>query len=129
MLKLKKDIFLTFLFTCAGSLAAVYCIAYILLKNFLLDNGNVMLVEKFNRVWLDIGFIAIAVFLISCFSIYRLQKRISQDTTALQNYLEEIDAKNYDAIIKIKYYTEYLHIAVLLKNLVKRVKNRDKKSA
>jgi len=129
MLKLKKDILLTFLGTFVGSFFVLYLVAYVLLKRFFIENVDSVLMGKFNVLWLDIGVVFIIVFAISYFFIKRLQKRISQDTSKIQNYLEAIDTKNYDAVLKIDYYTEYLHIAVLLKNLVKRVKNRDKKRA
>ncbi|ADN08648.1 hypothetical protein [Sulfurimonas autotrophica] len=127
MLKLKKDIFLTFLGTFVGSFFVLYLVAYVLLKRFFIENVDGALMDRFNALWLDIGSAFIIVFTISYFFIRRLQKRISQDTSKIQDYLEAIDAKNYDAVLKINYYTEYLHIAVLLKNLVKRLKNKDKK--
>lgn len=127
MLKLKKDIFLTFLVTFFGSFFVLFVVAYILLKRFFLEHADVTFIGQFNAVWIDIGFVFIVVLFISYFFIKRLQNRIMQDTSEIQNYLEAIDAKNYDAVLKIKYYIEYLHCAVLLKNLVKRVKNKDKK--
>jgi len=127
MLKLKKDIFSTFLATFVGSFFVLYLVAYVLLKRFFIENVDGALMDKFNALWLDIGSAFIIVFTISYFFIKRLQKRIFQDTSKIQDYLEAIDTKNYDAVLKIDYYTEYLYIAVLLKNLVKRVKNKDKK--
>jgi len=127
MLNLKKDIFLTFLAIFFGSFFVLFSMAYILLKHFFIEYVDGMHMDKFNALWLDIGFVFLIVFIISFIFIQRLQKRISQDTSEIQDYLEEIDAKNYEAVLKINYYTEYLHIAVLLKNLVKRVKNKEKK--
>jgi len=127
MLKLKKDISTTFLATFIGSFIVLFAVAYALLKSLFLEHADATLLSSFNAVWLEIGFVFIVVFAISYFFIKRLQNRITQDTSEIQNYLEAIDAKKYDAVLQIKYYTEYLHIAVLLKNLVKRVKNKTKK--
>ncbi len=127
MLKLKKDILLTFIVTFLSSIVILYIAAYVLLKRFFLKYADATFMGQFNAVWVDIGFLFIVVFTVGYFIINRLQNRIMQDTSEIQNYLEAIDAKDYDAVLQIKYYTEYLHIAVLLKNLVKRVKNKDKK--
>jgi signal transduction histidine kinase len=48
------------------------------------------------------------------------------DIEQLTNYLDEISNKNYKAIIKTKYFYEFLQISLLLKNLVKKLSNRDK---
>jgi len=128
MLRLKKDIFSTFVFTFLGSFFLLYIVAYLLMKGFLLELGNSSaVIDDFTILWLEIGVVFVVVSLVSFFFVQRLQKRITQDTTQIQNYLEAIDAKNYDAVLKVDNYIESLHIAVLLKNLVKRVKNRDKK--
>jgi len=128
MLRVKKDIFSTFVFTFLGSFFLLYIVAYLLMKRFLLELGNSSaVIDEFTILWLEIGVVFVVVSLVSFYFILRLQKRIVQDTMQIQNYLEAIDAKNYDAVLKVNNYTEYLHIAVLLKNLVKRVKNRDKK--
>lgn len=127
MLRLKKDIFLTFIITFMGSFLLLYIVAYILIKRFFLEHANSAIMDDFNMLWLEIGLVFVVVFMVSYLFIKRLQNRITQDTAKIQNYLEAIDVKNYDAVLKVNYYTEYLHIAVLLKNLVKRVKNRDKK--
>ncbi|HIP54736.1 MAG TPA: hypothetical protein EYH11_04635 [Sulfurimonas autotrophica] len=128
MLKLKKDIFSTFVFTFLGSFFLLYIVVYLLMKGFLLEHGNSgAVIDDFTILWLEIGVVFVVVSLVSFFFVQRLQKRITQETTQIQNYLEAIDAKNYDAVLKVNNYTEYLYIAVLLKNLVKRVKNREKK--
>jgi low affinity Fe/Cu permease len=127
MLKLKRDIATTFLATFVGSFVVLFIVAYFLLQHFFLENANTAVMAQFNTVWLGIGVVFSIVFAISYFFIQRLQNRIMHDTLEIQNYLEAIDAKKYDAPIHIKYYIQYLQIAVLLKNLVKRVKNKDKK--
>ena len=55
-----------------------------------------------------------------------MNKRISYDITQISHYLEEISEKNYKAVIKIRYFSEFLQIALSLKNLAKKLHSRDK---
>ncbi|HLD22313.1 MAG TPA: HAMP domain-containing sensor histidine kinase, partial [Sulfuricurvum sp.] len=41
-------------------------------------------------------------------------------------YLDEVSAKNYRAVLKPEYFREFLQISIMLKNLVKKLHNRDK---
>jgi signal transduction histidine kinase len=57
---------------------------------------------------------------------YRISKKIRHDINEITNYLREISEKNYRAIIKPEYFSEFLYVAVTLKNLAKKLNNRDK---
>lgn len=57
---------------------------------------------------------------------YRLSLRIQHDIDGVINYLDEIGNKNYKAMIKTKYFSEFLLISLQLKNLVKKLRNREK---
>jgi len=66
-------------------------------------------------------FIVIAVVLTVIMS-----KRISHDVKQISEYLDEIADKNYKAVIKTQHFSEFLQIALNLKNLVKKLNHRDK---
>jgi len=61
--------------------------------------------------------------------INNLHKKLKEDIDALSFYLKKIDAKEYDAKIEIKNYLDFLELSLLLKNLIKRVVQKDKKAA
>ena len=52
---------------------------------------------------------------------------IISDTIKLKKYLGSISNKEYNAVLHIKYFKEYLEISVMLKNIVKRLNQKDKK--
>lgn len=70
---------------------------------------------------------AIAFFVITAVAIsYRLSLRIQYDIDEVINYLDKIGNKNYKAVIKTKYFSEFLLISLKLKNLMKKLRNREK---
>jgi len=56
-------------------------------------------------------------------------ERVSEDTKQIIEYLQAISKKNYETIIRINYFQDFLEISLLLKNLIKRVNQKDKKSS
>ncbi len=71
-------------------------------------------------------FVFILFIVFAIFISYRLSLRIQNDIDGVTNYLEEIGNKNYKAVIKTRYFSEFLLISLQLKNLVKKLSNRDK---
>ncbi|MEA3374297.1 MAG: ATP-binding protein [Campylobacterota bacterium] len=71
-------------------------------------------------------FVFILFILIAITISYRLSHRIQNDINSLTDYLEEIGNKNYKAVIKTNHFSEFLLISLQLKNLVKKLSNRDK---
>jgi two-component system, OmpR family, phosphate regulon sensor histidine kinase PhoR len=71
-----------------------------------------------------------AVFLLLMGVVFYLAVRISRkvryDINELSDYLEQISEKNYKAIVKPRYFTEFLQISLLLKNLVKKLAKRER---
>ena len=85
------------------------------------------LMEDFYTLWVLLE-IFLSVILFFWFSMTReMLNRVFDDTKQLRDYLNAISKKNYDAHIHIKYYHDFLEISLLLKNIVKRLNNRDKK--
>lgn len=99
---------------------------YFSFKLIIVDTQNVAI---YNQIWLMLGVLATFMILLIYFSIKNISTILSKDVEELQNYLNEINNKNYDAIIKINTFQEFLRISLLLKNIVKRVNQKEKKSA
>jgi len=132
LLDLKKDIYTKFFSAVVVLFFIVFAAAYILIKDFLVTTLNpeqydmVMIIDTYNTIWAEV-FILFAllsgvVFLFVKFFTDRLLRDIEHFT----EYIEEINKKNYDAIIKIQHYTEFLRMALTFKNLVKRLKPKSK---
>ena len=82
--------------------------------------------EEFYTLWFRLAAVFSIFILISLVMAYKLSKKIRHDITQITEYLKEISEKNYKAIIKPEHFSEFLYIAVTLKNLAKKLNNRDK---
>ncbi len=82
--------------------------------------------EEFYSLWFRLAIVFSIFVLISLVMAYKLSKKIRHDIMQLTEYLREISEKNYKAIIKPEYFSEFLYIALTLKNLAKKLHNRDK---
>ena len=136
MKRLKEDTLIKTFMIFVGAVLFLLVSAYALFKNFLLDlisqnslNAQQVLLD-FNSLFVVILVVAL---LVSTFVFYFLRKinaKLTEDIDEIKNYVTEIsEHKNYDAIIKIKDYTEFLEISLILKNIVKRLKQKTKKSS
>ena len=56
-------------------------------------------------------------------------KNIEKDINAITEYTHDINEKEYTSEVKIMHYVEFLHLSVLLKNIAKRLYQKDKKAA
>ena len=109
----------------------LYVAKYITYKNaplYIRVSQNLHSLEK--------EFYAIYVKIIAIYSLFmlfafiltnKMSQKVNYDIVQLSKYLSEISNKNYKAIVKTKYFHEFLHISILLKNLVKKLSNREKK--
>jgi len=97
----------------------IFCALYLLFIPYTLSS----------MLWFEIAGVLLigygAIFVV----LHFFYKKIDKDLSKIVHYLEKIDEKEYDAKLKIKHHLEFLHISVLLKNLVKRLHNKDKKSS
>ena len=57
----------------------------------------------------------------------RTNDKVLSDLKELIEYLQEINNKNYEAVVKTKHFSEFLQIELLLKNIVKRLHKKDHK--
>ncbi len=56
-------------------------------------------------------------------------KNIETDLDAITKYIQDINEKEYASEVKIMHYVEFLHLSVLMKNIAKRLYQKDKKAA
>jgi len=82
--------------------------------------------DHFYTLWIKL-FIAFTVLVAIALAIaYKISKKARHDILQITHYLDQISAKNYKAILKPEYFREFLQISIMLKNLVKKLQNRDK---
>ncbi|MBN2817219.1 MAG: hypothetical protein JXQ67_11095 [Campylobacterales bacterium] len=80
----------------------------------------------FNDVWINIAFIFIGILIVVFFILRFIIKSVSDEVEDINEFLEEINKKNYDAVLKIEHHLEFLQLSILLKNIVKRLKNKNR---
>lgn len=88
--------------------------------------GLVQVMEDFYALWSRLLLVFLFIMLIGFYISKQMSERIVYDIRQITRYLDEISNKNYNAIIKTKYFYEFLQISLMLKNLVKKLSNRDK---
>lgn len=87
------------------------------------------IMEDFYSLWTKLLFIFVGVLLLAAFVSQQMSKRVLYDIQQITNYLDEVSSKNYKAVIKTKYFYEFLQISLLLKNLVKKLSKNEKKKS
>lgn len=133
MLNLKKEIYKKFFFTLVGVFVVLLSLAYFLLKDLLLSQLNpqhdniILIMDSYNTIWAEILIAFVVLGTVAFLYIKRLSDTLLEDVQHLSEYMQAINDKNYEAIIQIQHYTEFLKIALIFKNLVKRLKQKEKK--
>ncbi len=89
-----------------------------------MDLGQIM--SEFYALWSKLITAFVVIFLIAFYISKKMSERIVYDIHQITKYLDEISNKNYKAVIKTKYFYEFLQISLMLKNLVKKLSNREK---
>jgi len=84
------------------------------------------IMSNFYTLWSRLIVIFILFMAIGLILSYQMSKRVRYDIEQIARYLEDISNKNYKAIIKTRYFSEFLHIALNLKELAKKLASRDK---
>ncbi len=82
--------------------------------------------EEFYTLWSRLALVFSLFIFIGLLVAYKISKKIRHDIQQITNYLREVSDKNYKAIIKPEFFSEFLYIALTLKNLAKKLNNRDK---
>jgi signal transduction histidine kinase len=106
----------------------LYVAKYTSSKKYIRVAQNLSSIEKeFYSIYIKIIIVYSIFIFIALVITSKISKRVSYDISQISNYLNEISNKNYKAVIKTQYFSEFLQISLLLKNLVKKLANRDKK--
>ena len=85
------------------------------------------IMEDFYSLWIKLFFVFMGATIIAGFISKTMSAKVVYDISQITTYLDEISNKNYKAVIKTKYFFEFLQISLLLKNLVKKLAKNDKK--
>lgn len=80
----------------------------------------------FYQLWIKLAATFVLFIIIALITAYNISKKVQYDIAQITQYLHEISAKNYMAILKPEHFREFLQITLLLKNLVKKLRNRDR---
>lgn len=123
MLKISQT--LTKLFSLVAVSFTLFLVAsYFSFKLMIVNPENI---EIYNQVWIILIALALFILLLIYFSIKNTRDKFLEDVEHFQDYIEEISNKNYQAVVKIKYFHEFLEMSLHLKNVVKRLKNKESK--
>lgn len=80
----------------------------------------------FYELWIKLAGSFALFIVIALITAYKISKKVQYDIEKITLFLHEISAKNYTAVLKPEHFREFLQITLLLKNLVKKLRNRDK---
>jgi signal transduction histidine kinase len=81
----------------------------------------------FYSLWMKLFIVFLLIVFIATFISRSMSQRVVYDISQITDYLDEVSNKNYKAIIKTKYFYEFLQISLYLKNLVKKLSKNEKK--
>jgi len=82
--------------------------------------------SHFYALWIKFVAAFAVLIVIALLIAYNISKKARHDIMQITHYLDQISAKNYKAVLRPEYFREFLQISILLKNLVKKLHNRDK---
>jgi signal transduction histidine kinase len=82
--------------------------------------------NEFYSLWITIIILFNLLIFIALIISYFLSRKIGYDVKHITTYLDEIANNNYNAVIKTEHFREFLHISLLLKNMIKKLHQRDK---
>ena len=84
------------------------------------------IMDNFYSLWSKLAVVFLVILAIAFYISKNMSEKIVYDIEQITQYLDEISNKNYKAIVKTKYFYEFLQISLLLKNLVKKLSSREK---
>lgn len=88
--------------------------------------GLSLMLRQFWDILFDVLIVYSVFIVFAYFLALRVSKRLQHDVDEVIDYLDAIGEKDYKAVLKIRYYKEFLQIALQLKNVVKRLRQREK---
>lgn len=109
---------------------------YIFAAKLIPYNGNIVILrlgvslqsamEYFYTLWIRLTLLFALFVLIALVLSYRISLKARHDVQQITLYLNDIANKQYTTVLKPEYFHEFLYISLLLKNMVKKIRNRDK---
>lgn len=84
------------------------------------------ILQKFWEIMLDVLIVVIMFALMALVITLRMSKRIQSDVESINKYLDAIGGKNYKSVLKVSHFQEFLQISLQLKNVIKRLRQREK---
>ena len=84
------------------------------------------IMDDFYHLWSKLALVFIVIILSAFYASKKMSEKIVFDIQQITQYLNDISNKNYKAVIKTKYFHEFLQISIMLKNLVKKLDKRDR---
>lgn len=114
-----------------GVLFLFFMFLYALFKNFLLEHiSDKEIYSAYNTLWIWIFLFSIFLFIIVFTYMKKKILEIENDINAIKEYTKELsENKNYEASINIKHSKECLETSIYLKNIAKRLLQKEKKSS
>ncbi len=84
------------------------------------------IMSNFYDLWLQILVIMFSFIIVAVALSFSMSKKVSYDIKQITNYLDAIADKEYKAVIKTRYFSEFLHISLNLKEMAKKLASRAK---
>jgi len=126
MKKIEEQFSMKFVQIFIAAFMFILIVFYFLVGIFIQDTDRV----SYNSLFLLLFFVVSLMFGRAYSFLKIRQNRILHDIDEIEKYVHEIaHSKNYSAILKIEHYLELLQVAVSLKNVVKRLEKKDRKSS
>lgn len=85
-----------------------------------------LVMDHFYTLWLKLAASFVMMIIIALLVSYKISKKVQCDIDQITQFLDEVSKKNYNATLKPEFLREFLYVTLLLKNLVKKLRNRDK---
>ncbi|MEA1917541.1 MAG: ATP-binding protein [Campylobacterota bacterium] len=82
--------------------------------------------EQFYSLWIKLLLMFFVFIIAALITTYIISKKIKFDIDQITTYLQDITNKNYNSIVKPRHFIEFISISIMLKNLTKKLSNREK---
>jgi lysylphosphatidylglycerol synthetase-like protein (DUF2156 family) len=134
MKKLQNDIFKKLFILFVLLIISLLVVVFFLFNNFI--ESTLLSVEIDKKAVLSEFYYLVSIIVSISFIfiaivykyIKKVEKNFLEDFDSLRQYIYNISLnKKYDATLHIKHYLEFLHISIVLKNIVKRLRAKTKK--
>lgn len=117
-----------FILLLVGSVLLSYIGSYFLVKSIFINNS--LDTGELNFIYMILGIFLIFITALSIYLYTKVLTDIDSDLEQIKNYIHNIsEHKDYSSTINIKNFTEFLQISLVLKNIVKRLNQKEKKTS